>query len=132
MKNYLILLLTIVTFISCNNDDDNYHFEYVPTVGVELEAEFNYERYNRVTVTYELPESCYSYYYYDYIYDGTSRVIAPIAIVNEDVTCEETPREGRFSFDILATQSEPYILKFWQGVDIDENPIYLIIEVPVI
>lgn len=132
MKRYLLLLFTALTLLSCNNDETNYHFESVPVLTAEVPDEFYHNEYNLITVAYELPASCYAYYYYDYQYEGASRIITPIAIVNDDITCEETPREGRFTFRILATQTEPYILNFWQGEDVDGEPIYLTIEVPVI
>jgi len=133
MKNYLILLLTIVTFISCNNnDDDNYHFEYVPVVSADVPEEFIYGRTYPITVEYEMPNNCYSYYHYEYIYDDTSRIIIPIAIVSDSENCNDEPYQHTFIISVEALQTEPYIFKFWQGDDVDGNPIYLIIEVPVI
>lgn len=85
----------------------------------------------RLIVTYEMPNSCYSFYHYDYIYDDTTRIIAPIAIVNDDVACIQTTYEGEFFIFVEALQTEPYIFNFWQGEDDQGEPIYLTIEVPV-
>ncbi len=134
MKRYLLLFFTAITLFSCSNDDDgNYHFEYVPVLSADVPEEFTYGHSYLLTVKYELPNNCYSYYHYDYIYHDTSRIIAPIAIVNDDVdTCGDIITEGEFIIRVQALQSEPYIFKFWQGEDEQGEPIYLVIEVPVI
>lgn len=133
MKQYLILLFAVITLVSCSsNDDDNYHFEYVSVVSADVPDEFIYGQTYRLIVTYGMPNNCYSFYHYDYIYDDTSRMIAPIAIVNDDEICTQVPYEGSFFIYVQALQSEPYIFNFWQGEDADGEPIYLTIEVPVI
>ena len=133
MKHYLILLFAVITLASCSsNDDVNYHFEYVPVLSADVPIEFIHGETYRLTVTYEMPNSCYSFYHYDYIYDDTSRMIAPIAIVNDDEVCTQIPYEGSFFIYVQALQLEPYIFNFWQGEDADGEPIYLTIEVPVI
>ena len=132
MKRYLVLLLTAISLISCNNDSDDYHFEYVPVVTADVPEEFLYGRVYTLNVTYEVPNNCYSIYHYDYLYEGTERIIKPIAIVNDDQTCNDEPYQGTFSIRVTIAQEEPYIFNFWQGEDGDGNPIYLTIEVPVI
>lgn len=133
MKNYVILLLAVLTFISCSDDDDDeYHFEYVPVLSADVPEEFEFGKTYQLRVQYELPNSCYYYYSFDYIYDGASRIIAPIALVNDTDVCEEVTSEGEFILFVTASQSEPYLFQFWQGEDEDGEPIYLEIEVPVI
>ena len=132
MKRYFILLLTVITFSSCNNDEDNYHFEYVPVVTADVPEEFVYGQTYRLIIDYDMPNNCYSYYHYDYIYDDMARVIKPIAIVNDSQNCDDNSYQGSFFIFVQALQSEPYIFKFWQGVDENDEPIYLTIEVPVI
>jgi len=132
MKKYLILFITVFTLIGCSSDDeDNYHLEYVPVLSAEVPNEFIYEQSYELVITYELPNNCYSYYHFDYIYDGNSRIIKPIAIVNEDIVCSQSTIGGEFSIFVEALQTEPYIFKFWQGEDDQGEPIYLTIEVPV-
>ena len=134
MKQYLILFFAVITFAGCssNDDDDNYHFEYVPVLSADVPVEFVYGETYRLNVIYEMPNSCYSFYHYDYIYDGASRIIATIAIVNDDEACTQATYEGSFFILVQALQYEPYIFNFWQGDDEDGEPIYLTFEVPVI
>ena len=140
MKNFKYLLIMVVALTlsvtSCSNDDDNYHdyhLEYVSVVSADLPDEFIFGNTYRINVTIELPNSCYYYYnQYDYFYEGTSRLIYPIAHVDDGVACTLNITETTFSIPVQALQSEPYIFKFYQGEDAEGQDIFLTIEVPVI
>lgn len=136
MKRYLLLFLAITTFISCSDDDDDYHdyhLEYTPTISADVADEFEYGRTYRVNVTIELSSSCHFFYnQYDYFYEGTSRLIYPIVHIDDGVPCTQNIREVTFSIPVHALQTEPYIFKFYQGEDTDGQDIFLTIEVPVV
>jgi len=140
MKNFKYLLIMVVALTlsvtSCSNDDDNYHdyhLEYVSVVSADLPDEFIFGNTYRINVTIELPNSCYYYYnQYDYFYEGTSRLIYPIAHVDDGVACTLNITETTFSIPVQALQSEPYIFKFYQGEDAEGQDMFLTIEVPVI
>lgn len=140
MKNLKYLLIIIValsfTLTSCSNDDDyyhEYHLEYVAVKSAEVPDEFVFGRTYRINMTIELPNSCYYFYnQFDYFYEGTSRLIYPIAHVDDGVPCTLNIRETTFSIPVQALQSEPYIFKFYQGEDDDGQDMFLTIEVPVI
>ena len=131
----MVVALTL-SVTSCSNDDDNYHdyhLEYVNVVSADLPDEFIFGNTYRINVTIELPNSCYYYYnQYDYFYEGTSRLIYPIAHVDDGVACTLNITETTFSIPVQALQSEPYIFKFYQGEDAEGQDIFLTIEVPVI
>jgi len=138
MKNFKYLLMLIVALtvtVSCNDDDDYhaYHLEYVGVTSADVPDEFVYGNTYRINFTVEFPNSCYfNYNQYDYFYEGTSRLIYPIAHVDDDVECTPAIRETTFSIPVQALQKEPYIFKFYQGEDADGQDIFLTIEVPVI
>lgn len=124
-----------VTLSSCNNDDDyhDYHLEYVNVTDAELPDEFIFGRTYKIDVTIELPNSCYYYYnQYDYFYEGNSRLIYPIAHVDDGVPCTLNIRETTFSIPVQALQNETYIFKFYQGEDAEGQDMFLTIEVPVV
>ena len=131
----MIVALT-VSVSSCSDDDNNYHdyhLEYVGVISADLPDEFIHGRTYRINVTIELPNSCYYYYdQYDYFYEGTSRLIYPIAHVDDGVACTPNITETTFSIPVQALQYEPYIFKFYQGEDADGQDMFLTIEVPVI
>jgi len=137
MKKFITLFLAVFLIYGCNDDDDNnyhdYYLEYVSVISADLPDEFIYGRTYRINVTIELPNSCYYHYnQYDYFYEGTSRLIYPIAHVDDGVPCTPNITETTFSIPVQALQLEPYIFKFYQGKDTDEQDIFLTIEVPVI
>ena len=140
MKNFKYLLIMIVALtvsVSCSDDDNNndhdYHLEYVGVISADLPDEFIYGHTYRINVTIELPNSCYYYYnQYDYFYEGTSRLIYPIAHVDDGVACTLNITEATFSIPVQALQEEPYIFKFYQGEDADGQDMFLTIEVPVV
>lgn len=140
MKKFKYLLIMIValgaTVSSCNDDNDNdhaYHLEYIGTKSADVPDEFIFGKTYRINVTIELPNSCYFFYnQYDYFYEGTARLIYPIAHVDDDIACTPDIREVTFSIPVQALQTEPYIFKFYQGEDADGQDIFLTIEVPVV
>ena len=140
MKKFKYLLFMIIavsiTLSSCSTDDGyyhKYHLEYVGVTNVDVPDEFIFGSTNRIDVTIELPNSCYYFYnQYDYFYEGTSRLIYPIAHVDDDVACTLNITETTFSIPVQALQTEPYIFKFYQGEDADGQDIFLTVEVPVI
>jgi len=137
MKKFITLFLAVFLIYGCNDDDDNnyhdYYLEYVSVISADLPDEFIYGRTYRINVTIELPNSCYFYYnQYDYFYEGTSRLIYPIAHVDDGVPCTPNIRETTFSIPVQALQYETYIFKFYQGEDADGQDMFLTIEVPVI
>jgi hypothetical protein len=138
MKHFIPVFLFVFLIFGCSNDDDNndyhdYHLEYVNVLSADVPDEFIYGRTYRIYVTIELPNSCYYFYnQYDYFYEGTSRLIYPIAHVDDGVACTLNITETTFSIPVQALQSEPYIFKFYQGEDDDGQDMFLTIEVPVI
>ncbi|MCO4821508.1 MAG: hypothetical protein KC469_05535 [Flavobacteriaceae bacterium] len=138
MKHFIPVFLFVFLIFGCSNDDDNndyhdYHLEYVNVLSADVPDEFIYGRTYRIYVTIELPNSCYYFYnQYDYFYEGTSRLIYPIAHVDDGVACTLNITETTFSIPVQALQSERYIFKFYQGEDDDGQDMFLTIEVPVI
>lgn len=139
MKNMKYLLIAFIAFgltlTSCSDDDDShsYHYEYVNVTSADVPDEFIYGQTYRINMTVELPNSCYYFYnQYDYFYEGTSRLIYPIAHVDDDVSCTLNIREVNFTIPVQALQEETYIFKFYQGQDDDGQDTFLTIEVPVV
>ena len=139
MKNLKYLLIMIVALsvsvTSCNDNDDyhDYHLEYIGVTSADLPEEFVYGQTYRINFTAELPNSCYfNYNQYDYIYEGTSRLIYPIAHVDDGVACTPNIRETTYSIPVQALQEETYIFKFYQGEDANGQDMFLTIEVPVV
>lgn len=132
MKKILFAFFSLILMLSCSDDDTNYHYELLPIVEAEVPNEFEYGNIYDITVKYNRPDDCYIYSDILYEYDFDTRNVAIISTVVEDNNCEILDVEERLTFRVQALQTSPYIFKFWQGDDENGNPIYLIIEVPVI
>ena len=130
MKQLVVVLLSVILLSSCSPSNDeyvNHHFEYVPVVGVDAPDEFILGQTHQVKVTYEMPNGCYSYYSFDYVYQGESREVATIAIVNDEAACTQATYEGEYIINVEAQQREVYTFKFWQA-----EGEYLVVNIPVI
>ncbi|MFY0627437.1 MAG: hypothetical protein JXR07_14140 [Reichenbachiella sp.] len=137
MKYYIPLFLVTFLFFGCDDDEDEndheYHLEYINVTSAQLPAEFIFGRTYRITAQVELPNSCYFYYnQYDYFYEGTSRLIYPIGHVDDGIPCTLNISEATMTIPVSVQQTEPYIFKFYQGEDTDGQDLFLTIEVPVI
>lgn len=134
MKRYLLILLTILFISACSpdTDDSNHHFEYVPITDVEIPTQFTLGETYQIKVNYVLPNGCYRFYNYDYVYENTSRIIGTVAIVDDNAVCTQATIEGEYTIDVIARQNETYIFMFWEGRDNQGIDQYFIIEVPVI
>lgn len=137
MKKYLFLFLAISLFIGCDDDDDynehEYHLEYVAAINTDLPVEFEYGRTYRIDITIELPNSCYfNYNLFDYFYEEATRIIYPIAHVDDDTTCTPNIKESTISIPVQALQAEPYIFKIYIGQDANEQDMFEEYIVPVI
>jgi hypothetical protein len=129
MKQLVIVLFSVI-LLSCSPNADNpinHHFEYVPVVSVEAPEQFILNEVHQIKVKYALPNDCYGYYSHDYVYQGETREVRTIAIVNDEVACTQAIIEGEYTINVEARQQEVYTFKFWQG-----EGEYLTVIIPVI
>ena len=121
-------------FVSCSQDDDNannFKIETLPVNEVIVPEEFTFGSRHDITITYDLPSGCHSFYNLFYRYEGTSRIVAVNSFVNESVACTDDIREFEFTFEVNVVQREDYIFKFWKGIDAGGENIFEEIIVPV-
>ncbi|PCI01165.1 MAG: hypothetical protein COB81_07600 [Flavobacteriaceae bacterium] len=141
MKKFKHVLFIIVAFsisvTSCSDDDDDddnhdFHLERVNVISAELPESLNFGTIYDLDVTIALPNSCYFFYdQFEYIQEESTRIIYPIAHVDDGNDCNSEITETTFTIPVRISQYEPYIFKFYQGVDADGEEKFLIIEVPV-
>jgi len=133
VKKVLFVIFSLILFVSCSdNDETNFHYELLPVEDAIVPEEFVYGEIYFITVKYNRPDDCYIYSDVLYEYDFDARNIAVISTVIDDRNCDILNTEEELTFRVHALQSSPYIFRFWQGDDENGDPIYLIIEVPVV
>jgi len=133
MKRFFVSLVLIFLVVSCSTDDDanNFKLETLPIKEATVPAEFIFGSMHDITVKYDLPSGCHSFYDLFYQHEGTSRTVAINSLVNEGVACTDDIREIEYTFKVNVVQREDYTFKFWKGVDSDGENIFEEIIVPV-
>lgn len=132
-KRIFFVIFAVLTMVSCSDDDSHdYHYELLPIEDVLVPEVFEYGQLYDISVKYKVPDECYINSDILYEYDQDARNVAVISLVIEDNDCETIDLDEELTFRVHAVQANPYIFRFWQGDDDNGEPIYLIVEVPVI
>ncbi len=144
MKKFIFVLLAALSLSSCSIDDDSSNIDYVltPVVGNDLPESFELGKNYQVTIDYQLPSECYSFYTLDARRKGTTTpaerrtiYVGVISVIDyNNQTCDDTAEgdEGDSKFSILITEEGDYEFNFWTGEDEDGEPIYETVTVPVV
>ena len=134
VKNILTSILIIITLLSCSLNDDvnsNLTLKTLPIKEAIVPESFDFGQLYRVTVFFDLPDGCHSFYDLFYRHDGTSRIVAVNSLVNNAVSCTEAIIEKEFTFTVEVRQREDYTFKFWKGTDSNGDDIFEEVIVPV-
>ena len=132
-RKIFFVIFAVLLMASCSDDDSyDYHYELLPIEEALVLEEFEYGQIYNISVKYIVPDDCYINSDILYEYNDDARNVAVISLVIESNDCETVDLEQELTFQVHALQASPYIFRFWQGDDENGEPIYLIIEVPVI
>jgi len=132
-RKIFFVIFAVLLMASCSDDDSyDYHYELLPIEEALVPEEFEYGQIYNISVKYIVPDDCYINSDILYEYNDDARNVAVISLVIESNDCETVDLEQELTFQVHALQASPYIFRFWQGDDENGEPIYLVIEVPVI
>ncbi|MEI6865211.1 hypothetical protein [Flavicella sp.] len=138
MKKLFMLLMVTLVISSCNDDDidlPDYHYEYLPIEEAIIPSTFTLNETYDITITYILPNECYSFNSVSFEIDQedeTSRILAVLTLVDDVTTCTEELITEEYTFEFTATQEEEYTFKLWKGYDDEGESIFDEIIVPVV
>ena len=133
MKRIFFVIFAVLMFVSCSDDEgSDFHYELLAAKDASVPEEFELGKIYDITVKYIVPDDCYIASDILYEYDQTARNIAVISLVVEENSCEPLELEQELNIRVHALQSSPYVFRFWQGEDDNGDPIYLVLEVPVV
>ncbi len=135
MKRIFVSIVLMFLVVSCSVDDDganDFVLETLPIKEAIVPTEFNFGSSHDITVKYDLPSGCHSFYDLFYQYEGTSRTVAINSLVNENDVCTEEIREIEYTFKVNVVQRQDYTFRFWKGTDGDGENIFEEVVVPVI
>jgi len=137
MRKALLTVLCIVTLplASCNLENDNVIFHFVPLqiVSAELPESFTLNQAYQIRVTYIKPNNCTFFDGFEISEpDTTVRNVVAIGSEFEQQQCAEVIEEVETTFSFTVLYSEDYLFRFWTGENADGEQQYLEIEVPVV
>lgn len=135
MKKQLLFCFSLLLLWSCSLDDNdtNFHFEFLPVESATLPDEFVLGNTYTIDYSYYRPSTCHGFHDLSYGISENQRTITVINIVYEENNCEPLTDElVERTFDFKVLYDQTYVFKFWQGEDEDGNDLFLTYEVPVV
>lgn len=136
-RTFLALCAFAVVLLSnsCDLGDDGPNFHFVPLriESVDMPESFDLNETYEINVTFTVPDGCTLYEGIDVTKEEetTRKVVAVGSQRTDQEICTETAREEESSFSFVVLYSEPYLFRFYQGDDVNGDPLFLEIEVPV-
>lgn len=138
MKRLLFFAVALIlTLGSCSLSDDGVNFHYAPLeiVSVNVPDTFEFGQLYTIDVNILRPDDCTLTDEFDVRRSFTDttqiRTIAAIGIILDKDECAEVNQEIQDSFDFEVRYTDPYIFKFYTGIDENDDPQFLEVEVPV-
>ena len=135
MKKLLILGFLMFSFFGCtpeSDDSQNFFNEILPVASVNMPDQFVFGSTHEITMTYFRPSGCHVFSDFYYLPEINQRTIAIITTVFPDQNCQQfDDEEVQVTFNFRVNDIDPYVFRFWQGVDEYGNDIYYVVEVPV-
>lgn len=135
-RSFLVLYAVLASFAfnSCdlNDDDVNFHFVPLQIVSADVPDSFVVNETYTITVTYIIPDGCTYFEGFDFAKpELTTREVVVIGSQRTDQeACTAMAQERESTFDFIVVHDEAYLFKFWQGKDENGEQQYLEIEVP--
>ncbi|WP_240914561.1 MULTISPECIES: hypothetical protein [unclassified Polaribacter] len=133
MKKISLLLLGLLIFTSCLDQDDspNFAYEFLKIDEAITPESFTFGETDTITIKYSFPNSCYSFNQIYYEAKDSTRTVAVRATVLLDKECTEEIVQEEKKFVVTVSQTEDYIFKFFKGTDSEGENIFEEVIVPV-
>ncbi|SDW08525.1 hypothetical protein [Flavobacterium degerlachei] len=136
MKKLVLFLVLITTLVSCSTDNDNndsYTYEVLPVQSYELPASFTLGETYEIKLKYQRPTACHIFQGIYYDKNLNTRTIAIQTAVNDNQICTtEVPALSEVSFNFYVTNTGSYIFKFYKGEDAAGQDLFEEVEIPVV
>jgi hypothetical protein len=136
MKYFILIVVIFVSVTSCSTDDAaNFYFDFVAVDSVsEIPEAFIVNQPDTLQVSYLRPSSCHGFDGFDIDKDGDIREITIITkVVEQSNGCPDLENDLRTAPLIFNPEEAGEVqLKFFNGEDVDGNPIFLTFNVPII
>lgn len=137
MKRTLLLLLAVVTFSACSSNDDfepeDELYDYARIEAVEIPDFFVLGEIHDIKITYTNPSPCHEMFGFEYVPEKETHYFGIVTSYDpEDPLCtDEVGTTEEYIWKFRVNRNEKYIFKFWTGVNVDGEAVFLTKEVQV-
>ncbi|WP_350289450.1 hypothetical protein [uncultured Croceitalea sp.] len=137
MKKAILILCSISVLLSissCSLDtaQENFQFTVLPVVSADFPEAFEHNGVYEIEVVLSRNSGCVFFENFDVSASAlTTREISAIGTVFTDRPCTQAVEEITATFSFRVDYTEPYLFRFYTGMDESDNAIYLEYEVPV-
>ncbi len=135
MKKLFLICFVISLVLSCSLDDDSDNFEYelVPIESVSMPDTFVRGAIHTIVYSYYRPTTCHGFHNLYYVSEDNERIVGVVNTVFDNTNCEALEENSENlierTFDFKPLNTGTYIFKFWQGLDENEEDMYLEYEI---
>lgn len=132
----MLLLVFSLTF-SCDltEEGDKYDLIPLPIAAVELPESFELNESYQLNVSFIRPNSCTGFRGFEVVSEETEthtiRHVVAIGAQFRENFCPQETETLQTQMQFVCMYSVPYLFRFYTGDDLEGNPQYLEIEVPV-
>ena len=145
MKKLALLLISVLTFVSCEPDDDgpNIAYEYAPITEYDFPEYFESGEEYDFEVTFELPSACHTYVQIDWRSgqgdDGRDVYVGALTSYDPNLAeCDEEAEDltrvktiQNIKIPTTADEGDVYTFFILTGADEDGEAEYTEVEIPV-
>lgn len=136
MKKLIALFGLLLVLTSCDLDDDGpqYYTSQAKVVDIDLPEYLTYGEQDTIVVTYQLPTACHEGLGLQHNRGQTSeerRTIYIAGVVSVDAALSECNIDAdeedlleEVEVYLKVDEKEPYTFKLFQGMDVDNKPIF--------
>lgn len=131
---FFALWLTLVSLVGCSLEDpENFQFVALPITAVEMPESFELNATYEIKVSYQRTSSCAFFERFDVPrQESTTRMVSVIGrMLSDRDNCQEILEEVETSFNFMVLYNEPYLFRFYAGLDENDEAQFIEIEVPV-
>lgn len=131
------LLLTFSLALGCDLTEEGEKYDLIPLpiATVELPESFKLNETYQFDISFIRPNTCTGFRGFEVVSEETEthtvRHVVAIGAQFRENFCPETTETLQTQMQFVCMYSVPYLFRFYTGDDLDGNPQYLEIEVPV-
>lgn len=134
MKKLLLVIVSVIFLSGCSlqTDDETLLYQLAPINAVEIPETLIHGETYQLSIQYYKPTNCHSFDGFDVTKNENEIMIGVVtAYFPENANCEDQEYTEEASLEFYVDRNDFYIFRFWQGVNEDNEPQFMSLEVPI-